>query len=218
MAKRKKTPEEEEKEIFQEPEFDEVEFLKSEIKKAKGIITVFLLAIVMGFISGYLQVLVSSVLAAVVGFAALFALKPLLHKLKAEFQQRSNWAYAVIAFLLIWFLAWTIAINPPFNDVSPPQIRTVEVYNGTAWITVYSFPNENSKNIKSINWKSVHEIRVKATDNVEVTGVEINGKTAVLKDGYYTVKNVDILGKIVVKAWDREGHEATLSITVPTGT
>ncbi len=222
MAKRKKTPEEEEKELFQEPEFDEVEFLKSEIKKAKGIIIVFLLAIVTGFISGYIQVMGVTALAAILGFAVIFALKPLLKKLNAEFKERSNWAYAVIAFLLIWFLAWTVAINPPFNDVSPPQIRSVEVYNGTAWVTIYSFPHTNDKNIKAINWNKVTlgDIRVKASDNVEVVSVEINGHTAVLKDGYYMVSGShgEILGKIVVKVWDKAGHESDLSITVPTGT
>ncbi|MCD6370754.1 MAG: CvpA family protein [Thermoplasmata archaeon] len=219
MAKRRKTPEEEEKELFKEPEFDVVEFLKSELKKAKGIIVVFLLAVFIGFISGYIQVLVSTALAAIVGFATLFALKPLLHRLNAEFQKRNDWVYAIITFLLIWFLAWTVAINPPFNDVSPPQIRSVEVYNGTAWITIYSFPQEISKNIKSIKWNEVEDIRVKVTDNVEVTDVTINGKTAVIKNGYYEPEeNIQILGKIEIQAWDKAGHKTTLKITVPTGT
>lgn len=217
MAKRRKRAEE--GEIFKEPEFDVVEFLKSEIKKAKGIIVVFLLAILIGFVSGYLQVLVSTALAAIVGVATLFALKPLLHRLNAEFQKRSDWVYAIITFLLIWFLAWTVAINPPFNDVSPPQIRKVEVYNGTAWITIYSFPQENSKNIKRVKWNEVENVRVKVTDNVEVTDVTINGKTAVIKNGYYEPEEkIKILGKIEIEAWDKAGHKTTLKITVPMGT
>ncbi len=218
MAKRRKTPEEEEKELFQEPEFDVVEFLRDEIKKAKGIIIVFVLAFIIGIISGYLQVLVSAALGAIIGFAMLFLLKPLLKKLNAEFSKRSTWAYAIITFLLIWFLGWTVALNPPFNDLSPPQIRSVEVYNGTAWVTIYEYPKVIDKNIKSIQWKNVHDIRVKATDNVEVSSVEINGKTAILKDGYYEVKDMNLLGKIEVHVWDKNGHETTLQITVPTGT
>jgi len=219
MAKRRKTPEEEEKELFQEPEFDVVEFLRDEIKKAKGIIIVFVLAFIIGIISGYLQVLVSVALGAIIGFAMLFLLKPLLKKLNAEFSKRSTWAYAIIAFLLIWFLGWTVALNPPFNDLSPPQIRSVEVYNGTAWVTIYSFPQEISKNIKSIKWNEVEDIRVKVTDNVEVTNVTINGETAVIKNGYYEPeRKIQILGKIEIQAWDKAGHKTTLKITVPTGT
>ncbi len=218
MAKRRKSTEEEEEELFKEPEFDEKAYLISEIKKAKGIIVVFLLAFVIGLISGYLQVYVSVALAAILGFAVLFVLKPLLQRLNAEFDRRSTWVYAIIMFLLIWFLAWSVAINPPFNDVSPPQIRSIEVYNGTAWVTIYSYyRGVDNKAIHSINWKGSHEIRVRASDNVAVSGVEINGETANYKEGYYQV-SVETPGKILVKVWDEKGHETSMEITVPTGT
>ncbi|MCD6370055.1 MAG: hypothetical protein J7L63_00960, partial [Thermoplasmata archaeon] len=78
---------------------------------------------------------------------------------------------------------------------------------------------EISKNIKSIKWNEVEDIRVKVTDNVEVTDVTINGKTAVIKNGYYEPEEkIQILGKIEIQAWDKAGHKTTLKITVPTGT
>ncbi len=219
MAKRRKTPEEEEKEVFEEPEFDERGYLLSEIKKAKGIIIVFLLSLFVGFISGYLQVYVSVYLAAVLGFAVMIILKPLLVKLKAEFSDRKTWFYAFALFLLIWFTGWTISLNPPFNDVSPPQIREVEVYNGTAWVKIYDhLTGINQKNINDIHWGNSMNIRVFASDNVAVDEVKINGHTAILKDGYYEVDNIDPRGKITVNAWDVNNYQTSVTITVPTGT
>ena len=219
MAKRRKTPEEEEKEVFEEPEFDERSYLISEIKKAKGIIIVFLLSIFLGFLSGYLQVYVSVYLAAILGFAVMIILKPLLIKLKAEFSDRKTWFYAFALFLLIWFTGWTISLNPPFNDVSPPQIRSVEVYNGTAWVKIYDhLTGVNQKNINGIHWSDSMRIRAFVSDNVAVDEVKINGQTAMLKDGYYEVDNLNPRGKITVDAWDTNNHQAALTITVPTGT
>ncbi len=227
MAKRRKTPEEEEKEIFEEPEFDEREFLVSEIKKAKGIIIVFIISLILGFISGYLQVYVSVYLAAVIGFAVIFILKPLLGRMHAEFKDKKTWFYAITMFLLIWFLGWTITLNPPFNDVSPPQIRTVEVYNGTAWIEIYTYSQGPiQKNINKLTWGSKMSIRAFVSDNVGVNEVKINGQRAELKDGYYTVYNINPNGKIVIEAWDvnyanspePQDHTTRVEITVPTGT
>jgi len=219
MAKRRKTPEEEEKEIFEEPEFDERSYLLMEMRKAKGIIIVFLLSLFIGFISGYIHVYVSVYLAAIIGFVVLVLLKPILIKLKAEFSDRKTWFYAFALFLLIWFTGWTISLNPPFNDVSPPQIRSVEVYNGTAWVEIYEHSTGvNQKHINSIQWSSSMNIRVFASDNVGIDEVKINGQKADINNGYYEVNGINPHGKITVQAWDVNGYSSSISITVPTGT
>ncbi len=228
MAKRRKkvVEEEEKKEIFEEPEFDVRDFLIKEMKKAKGIIIVFIISLVLGIISGYLQVYVSVYLGAVLGFVFIFLLKPILAKAKAEFSDKKTWFYAITMFLLIWFLGWTIALNPPLNDISPPQIRSVQVYNGTAWIEIYSASSGiHHKNIDKLHWNGLMSVRVLATDNVGVDEVKINGHKAVFKDGYYVVYNIKIYGKITVEAWDVNAanssnineHYTKLEITVPTG-
>ncbi len=218
MAKRRKTLEEEEAELFQEPEFDEKEFLTTEIRKAKGIILVFLIALGVGFASGYIQVAISGALSALLGFAVLLALKPLLIKLKLEFRDRKTWFFAITMFLLIWFLGWTIALNPPFNDVSPPQIRSIEVYNGTAWVKIYDYTTGKiTKNFDKINWGNSLSVRAFVADNSGVSEVKINGRVAQQNGSYYMVENLDVNGKITVEAWDIEGIKATQEVTVPTG-
>ena len=203
MAKRRKTPEEEEKELFVEPEFDEREFLKSEIKKGKGITIIFLLAIGAGFLSAYLQVYVDIFLAAFFGLVLLFGIKPILTFFNAEFQGRNTWIYAIFAFILIWLSIWSVALNPPFNDLSPPQIKEVVVVysNGTA-VTVYSYLH-GTKNVK-IRWENVSEIKAKVYDNAKVSSVEINGKSASFLDGYYIAK-VSNISSIHIEAIDEQG-------------
>ncbi len=226
MAKRRRTPEEEELEIFEEPEFDVKDFLVKEIKKARGIIIVFIISLILGIVSGYLQVYVSVYLGALLGIAFIFLLKPILHKAKAEFSDKKTWFYAIIMFLLIWFLGWTIALNPPLNDISPPQVRVVEVYNGTAWVRIYtSTSGIDQKSINKLHWNGKISVRALVTDNVAVDEVKINGQRASLKDGYYTVYNLSIKGKIVIEAWDVNAEHATnikehytkMEISVPTG-
>ncbi len=203
MAKRRKTPEEEESELFKEPEFNEREFLKSEIKKGKGITIIFLLALGVGFLSAYLQIYVDLFLAVFIGFALLFGIKPILTFFNAEFHGRNTWIYAILAFLLIWLSIWSVALNPPFNDVSPPQIKEVIVgySNGTS-LTIYSYFHGITK--KNVKWENVTEIKVKVFDNVKVNSVEINGKTASFENGYFFVK-VSNVNSIHIVAWDEKG-------------
>ncbi len=227
MAKRRKTPEEEEREIFEEPEFEVKEFLVKEMKKAKGIIIIFIISLILGIISGYIQVYVSVYLAALLGFAVLFLLKPILSKMKVEFADKKTWFYAITMFLLIWFLGWTVALNPPLNDISPPQVRSIQVYNGTAWVEIYSSSSGiNQKNINKLHWGGVMSLRAIVTDNVAVDEVKINGQKATFKDGYYVLYNATVKGKVVIEAWDVNAvhspnineHYTKIEITVPTGT
>ncbi len=219
MAKRRKVAEE--KEIFKEPEFDEVQFLKDEITKAKGIIIVFLLAIGAGLVSAYLQVFGGVYLAYGFGILVAVSIKWLLTALHMPFKDSKTWVFAILAFLLIWIAIWSVGLNPPFNDMSPPQVRTVEVYNGTAWVLIYSYresfnnglANEIKKNIKDLNWENVTKIRADVEDNVAVDKVSINGKGATLKNGYYEVDVEPPITDISVMAWDSSGHVSKLTIS-----
>ncbi|NPA75315.1 MAG: hypothetical protein GXO25_04450 [Euryarchaeota archaeon] len=219
MAKRRKVSEDEE--VFKEPEFDEVQFLKDEITKAKGIIVVFLLAIAVGFASAYLQVYGSVYLAWGLGILGAVSLKWLLPSMRIGFKDSKTWAFAIIAFLLIWISMWSVGLNPPFNDVSPPQVRVVEVYNGTAWVMIYSyqasFNAEIAKQIKknkdNLNWTSVSKIRAEVTDNVKVAMVEINGDMATFKDGYYEVSVEPPISDIIITATDTSNHVTKLTVS-----
>ena len=214
MAKRRKNVEEEDLE-FEEPEFNEKEYLISEIKKGRGIFIIFILAVVMGFVSAYLQVYLDVFVAFLVGILPLFALNRILQFFKAEFKTRGTWVYAILAFIFIWISIWSVGLNPPFNDLSPPQIRSVEVYNGTAWVTIFTYPNSvNHDNVNKISWDKPVSIRVKATDNVGVSSVQINGHSAQLKNGYYEVDNLRVGNEINIIANDFHDNHATVTIAV----
>ncbi len=214
MAKRRRKIEEEEELEFVEPEFDEREYLKGEIKKGHGIFIIFLLAIVMGFVSAYLQVYVDVIVAFLVGILPLFAVNRILKFFRAEFSTRGTWVFAILSFILIWIAIWSVGLNPPFNDLTPPQIRVVEVYNGTAWIEIYDYTKDVSENIKKVNWKNSVDIRVWATDNVGVESVKVNGQNADKNDGYYEVNNIVVSGEIKIIAWDVNGHTTEKIIAV----
>ncbi len=228
MAKRKKI--EEETELFKEPEFDEREFLVSELKKGKGIILVFVIAAVLGIFSAYLQVNVDTYLAYLVGIATIFALKPALKAINAEFKDKKTWTFAILAFIILWIAFWSVGLNPPFNDVSPPQIRMVEVYTGASanatWVLIYDYAanynkelaKEIAKNKESLNWNNITKIRALVTDNVGVSTVYINGKEATADGNYYVVNALNIGSEITITATDVNGHRNTMSISVPTGT
>ncbi len=222
MAKRRKV--DEENEIFKEPEFDEAQFLKDEIKKARGIIIVFLLAIATGLISAYLQVYADMFSALAMGILMLFLLRYIIKYANAEFTTRNNWIFAILAFVILWMAFWTVGLNPPFNDVSPPQIRAVEVYNGSAWIEIYNYTasytpgvdKRISTNLKNLDWSSVNKVRVYVTDNVQVSRVYINGAEA-KPEGKYYVADVDDMHATVppveIQAFDSGNHK--IKITVP---
>ena len=214
MAKRRKKIEEEEVE-FEEPEFNEKEYLIGEIKKGRGIFIVFILAIVMGFVSAYLQVYIDAIVAFLVGISPLFVLNRILQFFQAEFKTRGTWVYAVLAFILIWISIWSVGLNPPFNDLSPPQIRVVKVYNGTTWVPIYTYSyGIYEKNLDKISWDKTVNIRVWVTDNVGVSVVQINDHRAQLKNGYYEVDGIKISGEIKINTIDVNNNEATQTIRI----
>ncbi len=226
MAKRRKISEEEETgEVFKEPEFDEQGFLRNEIKKAKGIIILFLIAIGVGLLSAYIQIGIGSFVAYALGILVIFSLKPILKALKAEFSDRNTWIFAILAFLILWISFWSVGLNPPFNDVSPPQVRVIEVQNTTTWVKVYDYEaqydqglkKDIDKNIKNLNLENVTAIRVLVTDNVEVGAVYINGELATVSNGYYEIQIQNFDGKITISAQDISGHRTVNEFNISTG-
>ena len=224
MAKRRKV--EEEGKLFEEPEFDVRQFLVDEMTKAKGIIIVFLLAIGVGLASAYLQVYFDAFSAVALGLLFLLLLRNILKFARAEFAQRNTWIFAILAFIILWLSFWTVGLNPPFNDVSPPQVRVVQVYNGSAWVEVYNYTSSYTpgvkerieKNLKDLDWNSVSAVRVVVTDNVAVSRVLINGAEAKHEGKYYVVSVDDMnanVPPVQIRAYDTGEHSTT--ITVPTG-
>ena len=72
MAKPKDSP------LFEEPEFDEKEYLSSESERAKGIVIIFVLGALSGLFAGYLQLLGYWELSALLMLAVLVLLTRIL--------------------------------------------------------------------------------------------------------------------------------------------
>jgi len=226
MAKRRKVGDAEIEGVFKEPEFNEREFLKNEIKKAKGIIIIFIIAVGVGILSAYVQISMGTIFAILIGVIVLILIKQILSSLNAEFSDRNGWVFAILAFIILWLSFWSVGLNPPFNDVSPPQIRSIDVllYGNNTWIRVYDYEQQFNKNlndeiennIKKINSNNITEVRAVVTDNSQVGTVYINNEQATLENGYYLVKLTGV-SEITVTATDLAGHKATQRVTFPTG-
>ncbi|MFG1519985.1 MAG: hypothetical protein AAE977_05880 [Thermoplasmataceae archaeon] len=119
MAKEKSEP------IFEEPEFNELEFLKDEKDRAKSVIFIFLIGALLGLFSGYLFILGIWYLAVLLFLVLLIFFKHVLKFLRIPFPKRaSHWIYLVGEFMLTWVVFWIIFLNPPISAVSGPQIGT----------------------------------------------------------------------------------------------
>jgi hypothetical protein len=119
MAKEKSEP------IFEEPEFNELEFLKDEKDRAKSVIFIFMIGALLGLFSGYLFIIGIWYLAVLLFFVLLIFFKQVLKFLRIPFPKRaSHWIYLVGEFMLTWVVFWIIFLNPPISAVSGPQIGT----------------------------------------------------------------------------------------------
>lgn len=120
MAKPKENP------LFEEPEFDEKEYLLIERERAKGILVIFVIGALSGIFAGYLQLLGYTYLAILLMLAILILLTRILKTLGIGISDRTS--HRVInygTYVLTWLLFWIIFLNPPLHVVSSPQIQTI---------------------------------------------------------------------------------------------
>ncbi|MEM0161286.1 MAG: hypothetical protein QXO58_03320 [Thermoplasmata archaeon] len=107
MVKDKEEPE------FVEPEFNEKNFLIQEIEKGKATITVFLLGLGIGFLSGFLESIELGVLSALLGIAVIFLINPLYNSLNIKTDRRTK-TINIFIYLILWLTFWIVSLNPPF--------------------------------------------------------------------------------------------------------
>lgn len=157
MAKKKR------EEDWQAPEFDEVEFMKKEIRGARASILSVLWAVPAAFAS-YAFSLVGSGAGAAVGFLTglglMYLLKWILPILRVDVSKfkRRDWLGHGSSFFFSWLAFWILLLNPPFADLTAPTIIGMTV-NGT------SVPCGGI--VASMT--STVELNVTASDNVGVT-------------------------------------------------
>ncbi|HEY4704171.1 MAG TPA: hypothetical protein VII27_00345, partial [Thermoplasmata archaeon] len=118
MAK-KKRKEEPEVEV---PDFDEVKFMRGEMRALRVTVLVVLWAIPAALVSWVLTVppLSVSVVAFFAGIGMLFLLKWVLPILRVDISEwkRKDWMGQGSTFFFTWLAVWLLLLNPPFTDLT----------------------------------------------------------------------------------------------------
>jgi hypothetical protein len=174
MAKKKKK---EPKEIFKEPEFDEVEFMKGEMDNAKaGIITI-IYAIPIAIISFELTIIGLAILGFMVGIIAILSLRFLYTKLGVNLKsfEKKTWLGNGALMFFCWLLFWILLLNPPFSDNAAPTIGHVEIWeknlDGT-W-TKQPIQYSGGKYVVTVSEGANIKIKANITDNSALDSVTI---------------------------------------------
>ncbi len=107
---------------FVEPEFNKIEFLESEKERAKAVIFMFVLGLLLAILSAELYLNGMWYFAVLIFIAILYFIKFIFQTLKLSLPERSSHKLFLFAeFFFTWLVFWIILLNPPFATVSGPQ-------------------------------------------------------------------------------------------------
>ncbi len=188
------------------PEFDEVEFMKKEMRAAKTTIIVVLWTVPSAILSYGLTLAGVAVVAGFAGLGMMFLLKwifPILNVDISEYK-RKDWIGHGATFFFSWLAFWILLLNPPFADLTSPVILGVAV-DGIAIGCGASFRETNN----------TAALRVRAGDNVAVTLVKAGTTDLSLQSGVW-VGSINRTAHDIV-AYDGAGHASNpCRITITT--
>lgn len=145
--------------LFEEPEFNEKEFLVMEKDRAKGVMLIFVLGALSGLFAGYLQLAGLWYMAVLLMLAVLILLSKLLAVFGIKVSEKTS--HKVInygVYILTWLLFWIIFINPPLHVVSSPQIQTfaVQPSGSTQWTNMTLNSNDIYQSPTGASHYSIH--------------------------------------------------------------
>ncbi|MCL4307240.1 MAG: hypothetical protein M1592_00470 [Candidatus Thermoplasmatota archaeon] len=128
--------------LFEEPEFDEVEYIRSERNRSVIVMFIFLIGALAGLLAGYLQLIGYTYLSVLLFFVIAIFLGKILTSMGFKLPQRtSHKAINYLIFFAVFLLFWIIFLNPPVHTVSAPQVVNVQaLYNGH-YVTMTSTSN-----------------------------------------------------------------------------
>ncbi|MGB9636953.1 MAG: hypothetical protein ACPL1Y_06865 [Thermoplasmata archaeon] len=173
---------EKEEEAFQFPEFDEVEFVRKELKDTKGALAVVLLGIIFAVVSFIFTFIQQPGIGFLIGLAGMGSIKYLLSALKVDTSSYKikNWLGHIGSYFFIWLAIWILLMNAPFSDFAKPTISEISVYSESGGnITRCEMKNYTGeskiiiKNTSSINFVI---IQAKITDNSGLKSVRLIDK------------------------------------------
>ncbi len=124
--------EKEKKPAFKPTEFDEKEFLQTEMRSAKMIYISLGVAVVAGIVSFILMRILYSMdtglhftvpIISPIGFALLVIYLFKRFGIEIRELEWKKWLENGFMYVLAWFVVWMLSMNPPISDFSDPQIE-----------------------------------------------------------------------------------------------
>lgn len=175
MAKPKGEP------IFEEPEFDEREYLEGEKERAKTLIVTFVIGAFLGLFAGYIYVLGYGYMDILLVFVFLVFLRQILKTLNLTLPKRTwHWVLVGGEFLLTIIIFWTIFINPPITTVSNIQISELHYQNSSGqWVS----PSVSSGNY-IVGVPGTYSFEVYINYNSPITGASISPSPSLVNSSY----------------------------------
>ena len=201
---------------WQEPEFDEVKFMRTEMKAARATIAVVLWTLPAAGLSYGLTLAGIAVVAFFTGIGMLFLLKWVLPILRIDTSayKRKDWLGHGVTFFFSWLAFWILLLNPPFADLTSPVILGVSSPN---FGSTACWGSLNITTPRSIT------LNVTASDNVAVSAVTvtiaITGATTGLSHVSGTLwqsnpVSVPNQTPATIRAVDTSGHSTTCDVTL----
>jgi len=200
MAKKRKKQEELKAEKdWKPPEFDTVEYMRSEINVAKGTIYAAVLAIPIALAAMFTHPVGGAgggFLIGLGGISFLWFILPLF-KVDVKAFKVTHWLGAISTYFFLFLAVWVMLCNPPFNDFASPSIRNVEVSwdGGDTWVNVNAsatgglviYMPSNLTTNTTTNITMI--VQAQVTDNVE-----LNVNTVTIQTGTGTPVQMNSIG------------------------
>ncbi len=180
MAKKQKK---EPKEVFKEPEFDEIEFMKTEMTCTKASIVAIIYAIPIAIVSFGFTVAGLAAVGFLVGIIMIFMIRYLyeMFKVSTEGFEKKTWFLQGALTFFVWMLVWILLLNPPFSDLAEPTVKNPELWqqgsDGSWNMTVLQLSGNSYQPASPLPVNSVIRLKVNVSDNVKIGKVAINPLT-----------------------------------------
>jgi hypothetical protein len=170
MAKKRKRQEERKEEReYKPPEFDRLEYVKTEASVSKATILAAIFSIPMGLAAMFIMPVggtAAGLMAGVAGIGILWFLLPLL-RIDVKPFKPMQWAGVMSTYFLVFLTVWVVACNPPFNDIASPEIQKIQVSWGWGSSNVTASEMGSLEATIPANVTTI-TIRAQVTDNVKV--------------------------------------------------
>lgn len=190
IAKKVPVEEKEEPEVFKFPEFDEVEYVKKELKETKGALTVVLIGVIFAIFSFVFTAFQQPGIGFLLGLVGMASIKYILNAVKVDTSayKLKNWLGHIGSYFFIWLAIWILLMNAPFSDFAKPTIKDVKVYanvGGNSTLCELKFYSEGAKAVVK-NSSAVESIMISAniTDNGGLGNVRLVDKEGKEVCGY----------------------------------